>query len=59
MFRYEKKLKNKLDDKIKLAGLEALVPDELEALDPQLEPLANFQGCSPGNRDVRRGEVWS
>ena len=28
--RYEKKLKDKLDDEIKLAGLEALVPDELE-----------------------------
>ena len=28
--RYEKKLKNKLDDEIKLAGLEALVPEELE-----------------------------
>ena len=28
--RYEKKLKVKLDDEIKLAGLEALVPEELE-----------------------------
>ena len=28
--RYEKKLKDKLDDEIKLAGLEALVPEELE-----------------------------
>ena len=28
--RYEKKLKNKMDDEIKLAGLEALVPEELE-----------------------------
>ena len=28
--RYEKKLKDKLDDEIKLAGLEALVPKELE-----------------------------
>ena len=27
---YEKKLKNKMDDEIKVAGLEALVPDELE-----------------------------
>ena len=27
---YEKKLKDKLDDEIKLAGLEALVPEELE-----------------------------
>ena len=30
MSRYEKKLKDKLDDEIKLAGLEALVPGELE-----------------------------
>ena len=28
--RYEKKLKNKTDDEIKLAGPEALVPEELE-----------------------------
>ena len=28
--RYEKKLNDKLDDEIKLAGLEALVPEELE-----------------------------
>ena len=28
--RYEKKLKEKLDDEIKLAGLETLVPEELE-----------------------------
>ena len=30
MSRYEKKLKDKLDDEIKLAGLGALVPEELE-----------------------------
>ena len=30
MSRYEKKLKDKMDDDIKLAGLEALVPEELE-----------------------------
>ena len=30
MSRYEKKLKNKMDDQIKLAGLEALVLEELE-----------------------------
>ena len=29
MSRYEKKLKDKMDDEIKLAGLEALVPEEL------------------------------
>ena len=28
--RYEKKLKNELDDEMKLSGLEALVPEELE-----------------------------
>ena len=28
--RYEKKLNNKMDDGIKLAGLEALVPEKLE-----------------------------
>ena len=30
MSRYEKKLEDKLDDVVKLAGLEALVPEELE-----------------------------
>ena len=30
MSRHEKKMKNKLDDEIKLAGLESLVPEELE-----------------------------
>ena len=30
MSRYEKKLKGKMDDEIKLAGLGALVPEELE-----------------------------
>ena len=30
MSRYEKKLKDKMDDEIKLAGLEASVPEELE-----------------------------
>ena len=30
MSRYEKKLKDKMDDEIKLAGLEALVREELE-----------------------------
>ena len=30
MCRHEKKLKGKLDDEIKLAGREALVPEELE-----------------------------
>ena len=30
MSRYDKKLKSKIDDEMKLAGLEALVPEELE-----------------------------
>ena len=30
MSRYEKKMTDKLDDEIKLAGLESLVPEELE-----------------------------
>ena len=30
MSRYEKKLKDKLDDEIKLAGLEELVPEKLK-----------------------------
>ena len=30
MSRYEKKPKDKLDDEIKLAGLESLLPEELE-----------------------------
>ena len=47
MSRYEKKMKDKLDDEIKLAGLESVVPEELgERSDPQLESLANFRGCA-------------
>ena len=43
MSRYEKKLKDKPNDETKLAGVEALVPEELERhLDPQLESPANF-----------------
>ena len=59
MSRYEKKLKDKLDDEIKLAGLEALVQEELEKhlSDTQLESLANFRGCALGDCDVRGGEV--
>ena len=51
MSRYEKKLKDKLEDEIKLAGLEALVPEELEK-HLILESLANIRGCAPGDRDV-------
>ena len=56
--RYEKKMKDKLDDEIRLAGLESLVPEELgDTSDPQLESLANIRGCAPGIRDVRGGEI--
>ena len=41
--RYEKKLKDKMDDEIKLAGLEALVPEELEKhLILNSDPLRTF-----------------
>ena len=39
--RCEKKLKETLDDEMKLAALEALMPEERGAFDTQLEPLAN------------------
>ena len=57
--RYEKKMKDKLDDEINLAGLESLVPEELEKhlSDSELESLANIRGRAPGSRDVRGGEV--
>ena len=44
-------MKDKLDDEIKLAGLESLVPEEL------VESLANIRGCAPGSRHERGGEV--
>ena len=46
MSQYEKMLNNKMDDEIKLAALEALVPEELEK-----------RGCTSGSRDVRGGGV--
>ena len=56
---HEKKLKGKLEDEIKLAGLEALVPEELEnALHFQLHSFEDFRGCALGDRDVRGGEIW-
>ena len=58
MSRYEKKLKDKLDDEIKLAGLEALVPEELEKhLILNSNRSRTFEDA-PGDRDVRGGEVW-
>ena len=51
--RYEKKMKDKFDDEIKLAGLDALLPEELES-------LANFRGCATGDGDVRGdGIAWT
>ena len=59
MSRYEKKLMGKMDDEIKLAGLEALVPAELEKhLISQLQSPGDFRRCTSGNRDVRGGENW-
>ena len=55
---HNKKMKDKLDDEIKLAGLVSLVPEKLEKhLIVQLESLANTGGCPLGSRDVRGGEV--
>ena len=50
--RYEKKMKDKLDDEIKLAGLESLVPEELET-------HLILRGCALGSCDVCGGEVRS
>ena len=58
MSRYEKKMRDKLYDEIKLAGLQSSVPEELENFDPQLESLANLRGRAPGSRDERGGEFW-
>ena len=59
MSRYEKKFKSNIDDEIKLAGLEALVPEELEKhLILNSNRLRTLEGSASGNRDVCRGEVW-
>ena len=51
--RCAKKLMDKLDDEIQLAGLEALVSREQEKhLIFNSNSLANVRGCSSGNRDV-------
>ena len=48
-----KKLKDNLDDEIKLAGLEALVPEELKKhLTLNSNRLRTFEDALPGNRDV-------
>ena len=56
MSRYETKLKSKLHDEIKLAGFQALVPEELEKLILNANRLRTFGESAPGNRDVCRGE---
>ena len=56
--RYEKKLKNKMDDEIKLFGLEALVPEELEKhLILNSNRFRTFEDARLENRDVCGGEV--
>ena len=56
--RYEKKMKDKLDAEIKLAGLESLVPEKLEKhLILNSYRLRTFRGCTPGSRNVRGSEV--
>ena len=56
--RYEKKMKDKLDDEIKLAGFDGIgVRRNGETLGTLFESLANIRGCAPGRRDVRGGEI--
>ena len=57
--RCEKKLKGTFDDEIiKLAGLKALVPEELEKhLMRNSNRLRTFDHARPGNRDVCGGEI--
>ena len=55
---YEK-LKGKMDDEIKRAGLESLVPEELENhLIFNSTRFQNFRGCAVGDLYVRGGENW-
>ena len=50
-------MQDKLVDEMKLAGLESLVPEELEKhLILNSNRLRTFQDA-PGSRDVRGGEV--
>ena len=56
--RYEMRMKDKLADEIKLAGLESFgAGGARDTSDPQLESLANVQGCASESRDARGGEV--
>ena len=55
--RYEKKVKDKLGDEIKLTGLESLLPEELEKhLILNSNRSRTFENA-PRSRDVRGGEV--
>ena len=55
--RHEKKLKDKLVDEIKLAGLESLVPEELEKHLILNSNRLRTSRCAPGSRNVCVGEV--
>ena len=57
--RCERKMKDKMDDKIKLAGVEALVPTKLEKhLILNSNRFRTFEDARLGDRDVRVGEIW-
>ena len=49
MYRHQKKMKDKLDDEINLAGLESLMPEKLEK---HQILISNIRGCAPVSRDV-------
>ena len=56
--RNEKKMKDKLDDESKLAGLESLVLEELEKhLILNSNRLRTFEDARLESRDVRGGEI--
>ena len=54
MPRNEKKMMDKLDDEIKLAGLESLVSEELE----MILNCIRLRASEDARVDVRGGEVW-
>ena len=59
MSPYEKNLKDKLDDEIKLACLEALVPEQREQhWILNSSRLRTFEDARPGDCDVPGGEIW-
>ena len=53
MSQYEKMLKNKMNDEMKLAGLEALVPEELEK-HPILNSVQRNPRCDPSFLRLRQ-----